>query len=117
MAYLAGGFRRGPRRRGSRRGFRGGLRHPDPPAHDACHAPLRRRAPCSSLCWGRLGFSPAHGHRRGIFLSPILFLLGWATVGKPRRRYAFIVLNSIAGLAAKLPANRSHGNALAPLAS
>lgn len=40
----------------------------------------------------------------GIFLSPILFLLGWASVKQAAAiASAFIVLNSAAGLAAKLP--------------
>lgn len=40
----------------------------------------------------------------GIFLSPVLFLLGWANLKEAAAiASAFIVLNSAAGLAAKLP--------------
>lgn len=52
-----------------------------------------------------LGFAAgATGIGGGIFLSPILLLLGWCTVREAGAiASAFIVLNSLAGLAAKLP--------------
>jgi len=52
-----------------------------------------------------LGFlAGATGIGGGIFLSPVLLFLGWATVKEAGSvASAFIVLNSVAGLAAKLP--------------
>lgn len=52
-----------------------------------------------------LGFlAGATGIGGGIFLSPVLIAVGWATVKEAASvASAFIVLNSIAGLAAKLP--------------
>jgi uncharacterized protein len=52
-----------------------------------------------------LGFlAGATGIGGGIFLSPILLVLGWANVREAGSvASAFIVLNSLAGLAAKLP--------------
>ena len=52
-----------------------------------------------------LGFlAGATGIGGGIFLSPILLMLGWASVKEAGNiAAAFIVLNSLAGLAAKLP--------------
>ena len=52
-----------------------------------------------------LGFmAGATGIGGGIFLSPILVALGWANVKEAASvASAFIVLNSLAGLAARLP--------------
>ncbi|MHB8604418.1 MAG: sulfite exporter TauE/SafE family protein [Thermoplasmatota archaeon] len=64
-----------------------------------------------------LGFlAGATGIGGGIFLSPILFVLGWADVrGAASVASAFIVLNSIAGLAAKLPRTPLDPGLLAPM--
>ncbi|MFM8385611.1 MAG: TSUP family transporter [Planctomycetia bacterium] len=72
-------------------------RQPGPPA--------RGRLPASVLLGALLGFlAGATGIGGGIFLSPVLFLLGWATVKEAAAvASAFIVLNSAAGLAARLP--------------
>lgn len=54
----------------------------------------------------------------GIFLSPILLLLGWADVRESASvASAFIVLNSLAGLAAKLPRQPLDLALLLPLAA
>ena len=54
----------------------------------------------------------------GIFLSPILLLLGWATVKEAGSvASAFIVLNSASALAAKLPRTPLDLDALFPLAA
>lgn len=53
----------------------------------------------------------------GIFLSPILLVLGWATVREAAAvAGAFIVLNSAAGLLAKLPRTPLDWDLLGPLA-
>ena len=71
----------------------------------------------SPLLGAVLGFlAGATGIGGGIFLSPILYLLGWATVKQAGNvSAAFIVLNSAAGLAAKLPRFPIDGSALAIL--
>lgn len=52
----------------------------------------------------------------GIFLSPILVALGWTDVrGAANVASAFIVLNSLAGLAAKLPTDPVAASFLVPL--
>jgi uncharacterized membrane protein YfcA len=59
----------------------------------------------AAILGGVLGFlAGATGIGGGIFLSPILIALGWANVKEAASvASAFIVLNSIAGLAARLP--------------
>lgn len=66
-----------------------------------------------------LGFlAGATGIGGGIFLSPILVMLAWADVREAGNvSSAFIVLNSLAGLAAKLPAQRPDPAFLLPLAA
>ena len=62
-------------------------------------------------------FAGATGIGGGIFLSPVLLLMGWADVREAGSvASAFIVLNSIAGLAAKLPRTPLDAALLAPLA-
>ena len=75
------------------------------------------RPALSPLIGAGLGFlAGTTGIGGGIFLSPILFLLGWATVKEAAGvASAFIVLNSIAGLAAKLPRQALDWEALALL--
>lgn len=59
-------------------------------------------APALGLVLGFLAGTVGIGG--GIFLSPILVLLGWATLKEAASiASAFIVLNSLAGLGAKLP--------------
>lgn len=64
-----------------------------------------------------LGFlAGATGIGGGIFLSPILLILGWANVKEAGNvAAAFIVLNSLAGLAAKLPTQALDMGLLLPL--
>lgn len=64
-----------------------------------------------------LGFlAGATGIGGGIFLSPILLVLGWADVREAGSvASAFIVLNSLAGLAAKLPTRPLEMGVLLPL--
>lgn len=64
-----------------------------------------------------LGFlAGATGIGGGIFLSPILLALGWADVKESASiASAFIVLNSLAGLAAKLPRTPLEPALLLPL--
>lgn len=64
-----------------------------------------------------VGFlSGSTGIGGGIFLSPVLIALGWATVREAASvASAFIVLNSLAGLAAKLPGTPLEPGVLAPL--
>ena len=64
-----------------------------------------------------LGFlAGATGIGGGIFLSPILLVLGWASVKEAGNvAAAFIVLNSLAGLAAKLPKQALDTTLLVPL--
>ena len=59
----------------------------------------------AALVGGALGLlAGATGIGGGIFLSPILIALGWANVKEAASvASAFIVLNSLAGLAARLP--------------
>jgi uncharacterized membrane protein YfcA len=59
----------------------------------------------AAILGGLLGFlAGATGIGGGIFLSPILIALGWANVKEAASvASAFIVLNSIAGLVARLP--------------
>ncbi len=66
-----------------------------------------------------LGFlAGATGIGGGIFLSPILLLMGWADVREAGSvASAFIVLNSLAGLAAKLPRTPLDVGLLLPLAA
>jgi len=66
-----------------------------------------------------LGFlAGATGIGGGIFLSPVLLALGWATVRETGAiSSAFIVLNSASGLAAKLPRTPLDLDALLPLAA
>jgi uncharacterized membrane protein YfcA len=66
-----------------------------------------------------LGFlAGATGIGGGIFLSPILYLLGWTTVKQAGNvAAAFIVLNSAAGLAARLPRVPIDASVLAVLAA
>jgi uncharacterized membrane protein YfcA len=63
-----------------------------------------------------LGFlAGATGIGGGIFLSPILIALGWANVKEAASvASAFIVLNSLAGLAARLPRTPVDPNYLVP---
>ena len=63
-----------------------------------------------------LGFiAGATGIGGGIFLSPILVALGWANVKEAASvASAFIVLNSLAGLAARLPRTPIDPNYVAP---
>jgi len=65
-----------------------------------------------------LGFlAGATGIGGGIFLSPLLLVFGWADVREAGSvASAFIVLNSVAGLAAKLPNAPLDTAVLAPLA-
>jgi uncharacterized membrane protein YfcA len=54
----------------------------------------------------------------GIFLSPILLVLGWADIREAGSiASAFILLNSLAGLAAKLPRTPLDTALLVPLAA
>ena len=71
------------------------------------------------LLGAALGFlAGATGIGGGIFLSPILLLLGWATVRETGAiSSAFIVLNSLAGLAARWARSPVDGATLAPLAA
>ena len=64
-----------------------------------------------------LGFlSGSTGIGGGIFLSPVVIALGWGTVREAASvASAFIVLNSIAGLAAKLPVTPLEPSVLGPL--
>lgn len=64
-----------------------------------------------------LGFAAgATGIGGGIFLSPILLMVGWCTVQEAGAiASAFIVLNSLAGLAAKLPSTPLDKGVLAVL--
>lgn len=64
-----------------------------------------------------LGFlAGATGIGGGVFLSPILVALGWATVTEAASvASAFIVLNSLAGLAAKIQATPVDPGLVAPL--
>lgn len=64
-----------------------------------------------------LGFlAGATGIGGGIFLSPVLLMLGWASVKEAGNvAAAFIVLNSVAGLAAKLPRQPLDAGLLLPL--
>ena len=64
-----------------------------------------------------LGFlSGATGIGGGIFLSPVLIACGWATVREAGSvASAFIVLNSLAGLSAKLPTTPLDYTILVPL--
>lgn len=66
-----------------------------------------------------LGFlAGATGIGGGIFLSPILVALGWAEVREAGNvASAFIVLNSLAGLAAKLPQTPLELGFLGPLSA
>lgn len=66
-----------------------------------------------------LGFlAGATGIGGGIYLSPILLAMGWATVKEAGNvASAFIVLNSIAGLASKWPSQPPDAALLAPLAA
>jgi uncharacterized membrane protein YfcA len=63
-----------------------------------------------------LGFvAGATGIGGGIFLSPILIALGWANVKEAASvACAFIVLNSLAGLAARLPRTPIEAHYVAP---
>jgi uncharacterized membrane protein YfcA len=63
-----------------------------------------------------LGFvAGATGIGGGIFLSPILIALGWANVKEAASvASAFIVLNSVAGLAARLPRTPIEAQYVAP---
>jgi uncharacterized protein len=63
-----------------------------------------------------LGFlAGATGIGGGIFLSPILIALGWANVKEAASiASAFIVLNSLAGLAARLPRTPIEPNYVVP---
>ena len=63
-----------------------------------------------------LGFvAGATGIGGGIFLSPILIALGWANVKEAGSvASAFIVLNSLAGLAARLPRTPIEAHYVAP---
>lgn len=63
-----------------------------------------------------LGFlAGATGIGGGIFLSPILIALGWANVKEAASvASAFIVLNSVAGLAARLPRTPIDAQYVAP---
>lgn len=63
-----------------------------------------------------LGFlAGATGIGGGIFLSPILIALGWANVKEAASvASAFIVLNSVAGLAARLPRTPVDAEYVAP---
>lgn len=65
-----------------------------------------------------LGFlAGATGIGGGIFLSPVLLALGWADVREAASvASAFIVLNSLAGLAAKLPRTPFDLDLLFPMA-
>ena len=64
-----------------------------------------------------LGFlAGATGIGGGIFLSPLLLVLGWANVKEAGNvAAAFIVLDSLAGLAAKLPTQPLQTGLLVPL--
>jgi uncharacterized membrane protein YfcA len=71
------------------------------------------------LLGAALGFlAGATGIGGGIFLSPVLLLLGWATVRETGAiSSAFIVVNSVAGLVARLPRSPVDPSTLAPLAA
>jgi uncharacterized membrane protein YfcA len=66
-----------------------------------------------------LGFlAGATGIGGGIFLSPVLLVMGWADVREAGSvASAFIVVNSLAGLAAKLPQKPLEGAFLVPMAA
>lgn len=66
---------------------------------------------------GILGFvAGATGIGGGIFLAPVLLAFGWANVKETGNvAAAFIVLNSLAGLAAKLPTQPLDAGLLLPL--
>src|SRR5919201_585392 len=70
----------------------------------------------AALMGGLLGFlAGATGIGGGIFLSPILIALGWANVKEAASvASAFIVLNSLAGLAARLPRTPIEPHYVAP---
>ncbi len=70
------------------------------------------------LAGSLLGFlAGATGIGGGIFLSPALLVLGWADVRETGNvSSAFILLNSLAGLAARLPRTPLDRGLLAPLA-
>ena len=70
----------------------------------------------AAVLGGLLGFvAGATGIGGGIFLSPILIALGWANVKEAASvASAFIVLNSIAGLAARLPRTPIEPHYVAP---
>ena len=70
----------------------------------------------AAVLGGLLGFiAGATGIGGGIFLSPILVALGWANVKEAASvASAFIVLNSLAGLAARLPRTPIDPNYVAP---
>ena len=70
----------------------------------------------AALIGAVLGFAAgATGIGGGIFLSPILIALGWANVKEAASvASAFIVLNSLAGLAARLPRTPIEPHYVAP---
>lgn len=70
----------------------------------------------AALVGAILGFlAGATGIGGGIFLSPILIALGWANVKEAASvASAFIVLNSVAGLAARLPRTPVDAEYVAP---
>lgn len=69
------------------------------------------------LLGGVLGFvAGATGIGGGIFLSPVIVAFGWGTVREAASvASAFIVLNSLAGLAAKLPTTPLETGVVVPL--
>ncbi len=122
MAYLGGRIPLGGRAQAWILGaalFAGALRLIliRPPTTPVAPRLAAARPVLSPVLGAALGFlAGTTGIGGGIFLSPILFLLGWATVREAAGvASAFIVLNSIAGLAAKLPRQSLDGNALALL--
>lgn len=70
----------------------------------------------AAILGGILGFlAGATGIGGGIFLSPILIALGWANVKEAASvASAFIVLNSVAGLVARLPRTPIEPHYVAP---
>lgn len=79
---------------------------------------LAWRWPLSLALGAVLGFlAGTTGIGGGIFLSPVLFFLGWATIREAATvASAFIVVNSAAGLAAKLPRTPIDGTAFVVVA-
>lgn len=92
------------------------LRAPSEPRVPRHGLALKLGAPVLGAVLGFL--AGATGIGGGIFLSPVLLLLGWADVREAGSvASAFIAVNSLAGLAARLPRTPVELDFLAPLAA